>query len=216
MANFQFDPNANLSAPVFQGSQMAAPVLGNYKGFGEEFATSPGARESFLDQIFQMLMGNAPAGSEGQKNFRQLLRGKPAIADEAIRAEKKFAKQQFRRDNANITEGMGKMGARFGTDLAATLSQGSQDFRQGLYAQEMALRTQLAENAKNRSIEAWKQLIGLGQFGAGLEFTRGEGGAQRMIEKILQELRNKGALDVAGLQAESALDIALLGEAGDL
>lgn len=185
----------------------------DYPGGLGDYASPIGGREEFLDELFRAMFGAGPVpgGMTPQfKNFKQILRAKPAMSDELIRSQKKYAKQQFRRDQANITEGFGKMGARFGTDLADTLGRNAQDFREGLYAQELAMRQSLAENAKNRSLQALNTFMGTGQFTTGLEFTRGESAAGRRMEEILQELRNAGALDVAELQAESALDIELL------
>lgn len=211
MANFNYGGMVDPSGFITRSGTGGA--LGNVapaEGFGSEYASTPGPRENFMDQLFQTLLGNAPAGTPQMANIQKILSGTPAIADEAIRAQKKFAKQQFRRDQAASTESFGKMGARFGTDLADTLGRNAQDFRQGLYAQEMALRTQLAENAKTRSLQALQAILGTGQFSTGLEFARGEGAAGRAIEELLQKLRNEGALDVAGLQAESGLDASLL------
>ena len=182
----------------------------NYLGPLANYAAPPGSREQFLDQFFREIMAGGESSNPVYANLSNILKGEPAIADEAIRAQKKYAKQQYRRDQANTTESFGQMGARFGTDIVNAHDLNSQNFREGLYSQEMALRTQLAENAKNRSLQAYNQILGLGQYTSGLEFTRGESSASRWLEQKLQELRNSGALDVAGLQAEAALDQILL------
>lgn len=186
----------------------------DYLGDLQDYGSPMGGREQMLDQLFQSLLGYGTPATPGIANIQGLLAGVPSVSEEMLRADKKWSKRQFEHDSAAQRESFGRMGARFGTDLATAQQRGAEDFRLGLNKNILSTRMSLAENAKNRSLQALNSILGLGQFGTGLEFTRGESAASRRIEEILQELRNSGALDVAGLQAEAALDQLLLSLTG--
>lgn len=175
-----------------------------------DYASPIGPREDFLDQLFQVMLGNAPAGTPQMGNIQNILAGVPSVSEESLRADKKWSKRQYEHDAAAQRESFGRMGARFGTDLATAQARGAEDFRLGLNRNILNTRMQLGEAAKNRSLQALQTILGTGQFSTGLEFTRGESSAARRMEEILQKLRNEGALDVAGLQAEAMLEAELM------
>lgn len=205
MASFTMNPGANISAPFFRGTGVP-----DYLGDLGEYASPQGPQEDFWQQLVQVMLGNAPPNTPQMGNIQSLLAGVPSTGEEMLRADKKWSKRQFEHDQAAQRESFGKMGARFGTDLATAQSRSGEDFRLGLNKNILATRMGLAEAAKNRSLQALQSILGAGQFGTGLEFTRGESSASRRMEELLQKLRNEGALDVAGLQAESALDLGFL------
>lgn len=221
MASFTPNYGANIAAPQF--NDLATPTGTTpltsgtgYLGGLEEYASPVGNREQLLDVIFQQLLGYGQAGTAGIGNIAGLLSGTPTLSDEALRADKKWAKRSFEHDQAAQRESFGRMGARFGTDLATAQSRSAEDFRLGLNKNVLSTRMQLAENAKARSLQALNAILGLGQFGTGLEFTRGESAASRRMEELIQELKNAGMLDVTALQGEIDIDkiIAGLGGAG--
>ena len=181
-------------------------TIPDYPNGLSEFASPQGPRENFLDAWLKVLMGESAATTPQTGNIQNILAGVPVMTEQAIRTNKKAAKRRFEHDQAATRESFGRQGARFGTDLTGDLSRNAENFRLGLSAQDANQRMTMANDARNRSLQALQTILGGSQFSTGLEFTRGESAAQRQIEKILQELRNAGALDVAALEQEGAMD----------
>jgi hypothetical protein len=64
-------------------------------------------------------------------------------------------------------EQFGKMGARFGTDLGTAQARG------------------LAQASESQSLDAIRQILGLGGTTAGFQFQRGESALQRAMQEFL-------------------------------
>lgn len=84
-------------------------------------------------------------------------------------------------------EQFGKMGARFGTDLGTAMSRG------------------LAQASESQSLDAIKQILGLGGTTAGFQFARGESGLQRAMQEFLGAQQTDPMMSIIG---------ALLGTSG--
>lgn len=209
--NFQMT-SGNVAAPVLRDAAIPGgnPLVAPATGFGSDMATTPGPREDWFTTWLQGLLGAGPATSPQQANIAGILAGEHAMPGRFLRNTRRAARRQFQRDQGDIQESFGRMGARFGTDLADAQTRAAGDFRAGLRQQNAGLRLQLAQDAKNRSLQALNTLLGGAQFTTGLEFTRSQAGAQGAIEKIIQELRNQGMIDVAEIQADASLDSNLL------
>lgn len=69
----------------------------------------------------------------------------------------------------STNEQFGKMGARFGTDLGTAISRG------------------LGQAGAATSLDAIKQILGLGGTTAGFQFQRGESGLDRSLQDLLSQ-----------------------------
>lgn len=173
-------PNTTLGGPM---ANLAAPAIPTSEG-GAVYS-QPGQAETLLNQIFSgqagatgAALGKLLAGG-GNPFINQLSRGQipPALLQQ-------FQRQQALQ-NAGITESFGRVGARFGTDLAGTL---------GIEAGNAL--NDLAVNVINRALEAQQlrqyamqtavsQALGLGQNLAGTEFSRQENALTRALQEFL-------------------------------
>jgi hypothetical protein len=66
-------------------------------------------------------------------------------------------------------EQFGKMGARFGTDLGTAQARG------------------LAQASESQSLDAIKQILGLGGTTAGFQFSRGENALERAMKEFISQ-----------------------------
>jgi hypothetical protein len=138
----------------------------------QDFASHAGIDERLLREFFRSsLLGGGKGGPLSNTLFT-LGQGQipPAI------------QQQFdtnlARSQAATTEGFGRVGARFGTDLADTLARNANEANVNLQA-----------SAMDRALQAIGQATGVGTTVSGMQFARGEGALDRALKAYIAELQ---------------------------
>jgi hypothetical protein len=141
--NSGVNPTANLGAPTSAGNVSYSPV---------------GPQETLLDKLF----GGAVTGQGGGPIAQQLFSLGQGILPQPM--------QDMITGTTN--EQFGKLGARFGTDLATSISRG------------------LGQAGATQSLNAINSILGLGGTTAGFQFARGESGMDRALKEYLGNLQN--------------------------
>lgn len=158
-------------------------------GSASSFTSKPGLDEQILSQFFSGALGLQQPKSPLAGVLRDYGSGKipPNILANF--------RNELDRSNAGITESFGKVGARFGTDLADTLSRNAGQATTGLFA-----------GAEDRALDAIRTALGVGTTTAGLQFQRSEGG----LDRLIQDLAQRRQLEGLGMQLDAASQNSLM------
>jgi hypothetical protein len=161
-----------VSAPAGGMDFLSSGGRGGLPEGANDFRAGPGAPERWLRRFTRTsLYGGGRGGPLAETLFNL---GQGQIPD-AIQ-------QQFEtnlaRSQAATTEGFGRIGARFGTDLADTLARNANEANVNLQAAAM-----------DRALQAIGQATGVGTTAAGLQFQRREGALDRALKAFIAEMQ---------------------------
>lgn len=129
---------------------------------------TPGPITSVVNDLLTAAIGGNSGGRGPAQTLHRLSKG--GIPDATMAAYQQNQALQ----NAAITESMGAVGNRFGTDLARTLADAAG-----------RLNVNLSAAGMDRALAAIAQIIGLGQGQSNLEFAGQEGALNRANQDFL-------------------------------
>lgn len=153
--NFQGGP-APVTHPVWNpGTGPAGAPLGPPTTQGNVTYSPVGDQEKLLDMLFKGSVTGKGGGPIANMLYNLGLgQLPPALAQQIV---------------GTTNEQFGKMGARFGTDLATADARG------------------LAQASEAQSLNAIRQILGLGGTTAGFQFQRGESALQRAMQEFIAQ-----------------------------
>ncbi len=153
----------------------------------------PGPITTVVNDLLSSAINGSSAPGPGQ-TLNQMSQG---IVPKATQDQ--FLQNQ-KLENATITESMGKVGNRFGTDLSRTLADAAG-----------RANVNLSASAMDRALQAIGSILGLGTAQSGLELTGTDSALNRMQQAFLQkqQLQNSNNLAAQGFNftgGQNALD----------
>ena len=146
---------------------------GGSEGGGGLVPYKPGPITSVVNDLLTAAIKGGGLGGPAGKTLYSLSGGN---IPEAI--QKQF-QMNLDRSNANVTERMGLVGQRFGTDLTRTLSEASN-----------LANVNLSAAAMDRALAAISQIIGLGTGQSALELQGSEGALNRASQQFMASQAN--------------------------